>query len=71
MNKLAFTKIDFYDTDTTFNKSELINCLKLYILLKKRAYYLRKLKTTYNRKKMIENDQLDCQWRTSRICYIN
>ena len=54
------TKIDFYDTDTTFNKSELIKLSKaLYTVKEKSLLFKKTQKLLDNRKKMIENDQLD------------
>ena len=54
------TKIDFYNTDTTFNKSKLIDLSKVLYTVKEKSLLFKKTqKLLDNRKKMIENDQLD------------
>ena len=54
------TKIDFYNTDTTFNKSNLIDLSKVLYTVKEKSLLFKKTqKLLDNRKKMIEDDELD------------
>ena len=54
------TKIDFYNTDTTFNKSKLIDLSKVLYTVKEKSLLFKKTqKLLDNRKKMIEDDELD------------
>ena len=54
------TKIDFFNTDTTYDKSKLINLAeKLYTVENKNLLFKKTQKLLENRKKMIENDHLD------------
>ncbi len=54
------TKIDFFTTDTTFEKSRLIELSKYLYTVEDKDLFLKKTQRLLdNRKKMIESDQLD------------
>jgi 2-oxoglutarate dehydrogenase E1 component len=54
------TKIDFFNTDTTYDKSKLIKLAeKLYTVSNTNLLFKKTQKLLENRKKMIENDHLD------------
>ena len=54
------TKIDFFNTDTTFDKNRLIELSKyLYTVEDKNLFFKKTQKLLENRRKMVDSDQLD------------